>query len=906
MTAKIMIWIKWAVFFVASFFTFAAQNLTMMKKNGSLRALFALLFVFSTILCLAQPPGGRPPGGGGGRHPGGRPPYGGDRQWGQTEGNMPAVKPKKKVREGDTFTVVGVLRDAKTGEFMPYVNLAVLDSVDNEFVKGGISNMEGVFEINGVPQGAFVLRVSAIGYENYLHPFHVTNNTNLGTLRINPGVTALGEVTVAAERPLYAMEGEKLIYNVSEDPSIQTGTTEDALQNAPGVEVDVEGNITLRGVSSVEIWVNDKPSKLTEENLKTYLQTLPANAIARIETITNPSAKYATEAEAVINIVTSAHIKSNQFVSFGVNGSNQPFVSPWVSYMWKKDRVSINLFASGRYSNRENKTDSWSQQRRDAATEGEYEVTWADTVSQQDNNRSYSGNLFLNIDYEIDSTSDISVDAGGYYNANLNNMMRTERQTYYYLDSMPAYSMLFADQTKDNSDTRSIFGNLGADYTKKFDNEGHNLRIGLNTRLTNNSGEEWYNRFYEVYTDLDEHRYMLSRTYNFNGSLDARYNRPYSKDGELSYGLRADHTQMDFTYDRFYDTIGLMVDSLRTYRMIGAKSSLNADVNWTHRWGGFTLSTGLGVEGERNMYDFISNMPFADDSVFYHLNFRPSIHLTYRTEDMHNLKLNYSMRMSGPGRNQVTRFRTYGENSYSTGNPNGLKDSFTHNMEAGWQKFFEHFGNIGIEAYGRWSTNDVSRLTDAEYDNYLDRIVSYSVPYNMGSSWRYGTSLNMTYRPSGFFNVRLYANLYNYGYRMEYERNGVPQIDEREKWSWSVRVNAWAKLFDRLQVTASANYNSPTISLMSERKARYFLNMGLRSDFFNRRLSVFVNVQDIFNWGATIGSGSTNTNPYYLSDSTRKMLNSRYISAGFTLRFGKMELEKKAKEGDGEAGDSLE
>ena len=819
---------------------------------------------------------------------------------------MPAVKPKKKVREGDTFTVVGVLRDAKTGEFMPYVNLAVLDSVDNEFVKGGISNMEGVFEINGVPQGAFVLRVSAIGYENYLHPFHVTNNTNLGTLRINPGVTALGEVTVAAERPLYAMEGEKLIYNVSEDPSIQTGTTEDALQNAPGVEVDVEGNITLRGVSSVEIWVNDKPSKLTEENLKTYLQTLPANAIARIETITNPSAKYATEAEAVINIVTSAHIKSNQFVSFGVNGSNQPFVSPWVSYMWKKDRVSINLFASGRYSNRENKTDSWSQQRRDAATEGEYEVTWADTVSQQDNNRSYSGNLFLNIDYEIDSTSDISVDAGGYYNANLNNMMRTERQTYYYLDSMPVDTMLFADQTKDNSDTRSIFGNLGADYTKKFDNEGHNLRIGLNTRLTNNSGEEWYNRFYEVYTDLDEHRYMLSRTYNFNGSLDARYNRPYSKDGELSYGLRADHTRMDFTYDRFYDTIGILVDSLRTYRMIGAKSSLNADVNWTHRWGGFTLSTGLGVEGERNMYDFISDMPFADDSVFYHLNFRPSIHLTYRTEDMHNLKLNYSMRMSGPGRNQVTRFRTYGENSYSTGNPNGLKDSFTHNMEAGWQKFFERFGNIGIEAYGRWSTNDVSRLTDAEYDNYLDRIVSYSVPYNMGSSWRYGTSLNMTYRPSGFFNVRLYANLYNYGYRMEYERNGVPQIDEREKWSWSVRVNAWAKLFDRLQVTASANYNSPTISLMSERKARYFLNMGLRSDFFNRRLSVFVNVQDIFNWGATIGSGSTNTNPYYLSDSTRKMLNSRYISAGFTLRFGKMELEKKAKEGDGEAGDSLE
>ena len=227
-------------------------------------------------------------------------------------------------------------------------------------------------------------------------------------------------------------------------------------------------------------------------------------------------------------------------------------------------------------------------------------------------------------------------------------------------------------------------------------------------------------------------------------------------------------------------------------------------------------------------------------------------------------------------------------------------------MEAGWQKFFERFGNIGLEAYGRLSTNEVSSLTDAEYDDYLERIVNYSIPYNMGTSWRYGTSLNMTYRPTGFFNVRLYANVYDYGYRMEYDRNGVHQIDQRDKWSWSVRVNAWAKLFNQLQVTASANYNSPTISLMSERKARYFLNMGLRSDFFNRRLSVFVNVQDIFNWGAKIGSGSSNTNPYYLSDSTRKMLNSRYISAGFTLRFGKLELEQRAKEGDSETGDSLE
>ena len=819
---------------------------------------------------------------------------------------MPTVKQKKHVREGDTFQVVGVLRDAKTGEYMPYVNVAVLDSVEMELVKGGISNMDGVFELNGVPQGSFVLRVSAIGYESYMHPFKVTNNTNLGTLRINPGVTSIGEVTVAAERPLYAMEGEKLIYNVSEDPSIQTGTTEDALQNAPGVEVDVEGNITLRGVSSVEIWVNDKPSKLTEENLKTYLQTLPANAIARIETITNPSAKYATDAEAVINIVTSAHIKSNQFISFGVNGSNQPFVSPWVSYMWKKEKWSINVFASGRYSDRINTTDSWELKREDADIPGTYDTVWYKTTSQKEDSRGISGNVFMNVNYEIDSTSDISIDGGGFYNNNRSLGSRREEQTFYMqpVDSVLAYRM------GDTTLSQSGFGHVGVDYTKKFDEKGHNLRIGLNSRFNKNASDYYNNRLYDVYFDLDENRYLLSNQAGFGFNLDARYNRPYSDDGELSYGLRADYQKDNSDYKRFYSNDGGIhydsIDVLRTYHFNGSETGLNADVNWTHRWGGFTLSTGLGVGGDRIGYAYLSEMPFADDSTLYFLNVRPSIHLTYRTESMHNWKLNYSMRMSHPGEDQISTFRRYGDDSYSTGNPNGLKDGFTHNMEAGWQKFFERFGNIGLEAYGRWSTNEISRLTDAEYDDYLERIVSYSIPYNMGTSWRYGASLNMTYRPSGFFNVRLYANVYDYGYRMEYDRNGVHQIDERDKWSWSVRVNAWAKLFDRLQVTAAANYSSPTIGLMSERKARYFLNMGLRSDFFNRRLSVFVNVQDIFNWGARYGSGSSNTNPYYLSDSTRKMLNSRYISAGFTLRFGKMELERQAKEGDGESGDSLD
>ena len=876
-------------------------------KSNVLKGVLLLvsMVLFSSVCCEAQPggpgggPGGRPPMGSG--RPGQRPRPGQD--WNQMGDSQQAsqVKQKKKVKEGDTFKVVGSLRDSVSGEFLAFVNVAVLDSVDSSFVKGASTNFDGLFEVTEVPAGSYLLRVSAIGYQNRLVPFRVTNNTALGTMRLKPGATTLSEVKITAEKPLYAMDGEKLVYNVSEDPSIQTGTTEDALQNAPGVEVDVEGNITLRGVSSVEIWINDKPSKLTEENLKTYLQTLPANALARIETITNPSAKYATDAEAVINIITSAHIKSNQFVSFGVNGSNQPFVSPWVSYMWAKEKLSINLFASGRYSYRENtsRTDSWRRRDRVGGVQGvDYDTTMYQHDTSSSYNRSMSGNIFMGVNYEIDSMSEISFDGGGFYNNNRSVAGRELEQVFYFPDSTLVYGI------GDSTVGGSLFGHLGADYTKKFDLEGHNLRIGVNSRLSRNTGDEWYNREYIIYNDLDEHRYMMTRSFNYGASLDARYNRPYSKDGELSYGLRADISRMDNDYQRFNDSLGTVVDTLRTYNFVGGTAELNADVNWTHRWGGFTLSSGLGVGVGNEDYCYRSAMSFADSGALPDIDFRPSIHLTYRTDDMHNFKLNYSMRMRSPGEEQVSTFRRYGDDSYSTGNPS-LRDSYTHNVEAGWQKYYERFGNIGIEGYGRLSTNEISSLTDAEYDDFLDRIVSYSVPYNMGSSWRYGASLNMTYRPTGFFNVRLYANVYDYGYHMEYDRDEVHQTVDTSKVSWSVRVNAWAKLFNQYQVTLSANYNSPTISLMSERKARYSLNLGVRSDFFKRKLSVFVNIQDIFNWGGRFGSGSTVTNPYYLSDSTNKMTNSRYISAGITLRFGKMELEKEAKEGSSEAGDSL-
>ncbi len=881
----------------------------LIKHTKLFSAATLLLFLFITSISYAQPGGG--PGGG---RPMGPPPGGNsgrpsmsdrERMRKQYQANQAAekaqqVRQKKTVKEGDLFKVVGTLQDSTNNEPIPYVNIAILDAADSMMVKGGITDLNGYFEIQNVPQGDMLLRVSAIGYANIYYPFTVTNNTALGTIKLVPGATTLKEVKVTASRPLYAMDGEKMIYNVADDPTIQTGTTSDALQNAPGVEVDIEGNITLRGVSSVEIWVNDKPSKLTEENLKTYLETLPANALDRIETITNPSAKYATSAEAVINIITSAYIKSNHFISFGVNGATQPFVSPWISYTWANEKLSVNLYASGRYNY--GKNDGWSRTtyRKNSADSiaGHYDTTSTENYSTTSNNQRLNGNIFARVSYAIDSMTDLDFMAhynyshstsASYLERGRNNLLTSE--LYNYFDT---------NMTKGNSG----FGMASIDYTHKFDDKGHNIRASIHEN--HNSGNS-QNDFIRQYTNGVEYtigqnfdKCYLDKYYTNDLSADVRYNRPLNESTDLSFGLGygLKNTSRKYNVSDSAHTTNVR-DLLRSYNFDDTENSLEADAEWTRRWGNFTLELGLGAQYEHIDFRYFGSevYPFTiDDTACNFLTFSPSIHMSYRTQSLHNYKLNYSLRMRHPGEENLTTYKRYSVDSYSMGNRN-LTYSYTHNAEIGWSKYFMSFGNVGLEGYARLSTNEISSLTSStdEEDPILDRIVQFTVPYNMGSSYRVGGTVFVTFRPSGFLNVRLYTNIYDYGYSFKHEESGL--LLENHKVSWSTRLNCWVKLFDKYQVFASANYSSPTISLAAERKARYYLNCGVRADFFKRKLSAYVNVQDIFNWGKTIGSGSSNTNPYLLSESNNYTLNSRYISAGITLRFGKMELENRSKEG---------
>ena len=139
------------------------------------------------------------------------------------------------------YMLTGQLSDSK-GQPLPYTNCVLLNAADSSFACGTTRDLDGVFSLANIKQGHYLLRVSAIGYDTHWQTIEMDKDTSLGTIIVESNATVLNEIKVTASRPLYSANGEKVFYNVSDDPSVQSGNDTDALQNAPGVEVDAESN----------------------------------------------------------------------------------------------------------------------------------------------------------------------------------------------------------------------------------------------------------------------------------------------------------------------------------------------------------------------------------------------------------------------------------------------------------------------------------------------------------------------------------------------------------------------------------------------------------------------------------------------------------------------------------------
>ncbi|MGY8911370.1 MAG: TonB-dependent receptor, partial [Flavobacteriales bacterium] len=215
------------------------------------------------------------------------------------------------------ISITGKVVDANSNQPLEYATI-VLKNTDTQKISGGITDMEGKFDIK-TPTGNYEISVEFISFNSKKYPKqNITSDLDLGTIKLSEDSKSLDEVVIIAEKTTVDIRLDKKVFNIGKDLSIRGGNASDVLGNVPSVQVDVEGAVSLRGNENVTILIDGRPSALVGMNGAEALRQIPAEAIEKIEVITSPSARYDAEGTAgILNII----LRKNKLTGF--NGSLQ-------------------------------------------------------------------------------------------------------------------------------------------------------------------------------------------------------------------------------------------------------------------------------------------------------------------------------------------------------------------------------------------------------------------------------------------------------------------------------------------------------------------------------------------------------------------------------------------------------
>lgn len=352
----------------------------------------------------------------------------------------------------------------------------------------------------------------------------------------------LKEISISAPKPVYSMTGEVVNYNVENDETVAGLTAWDAIRNAPSVQVDLEGNLSMRGSDHVDVWLNGRPTGMNGPSLKAFFESMPAEALTRVEVIKNPSAKYmVAEGHHILNIVTSARLRTSELWLLGLSGNTRPYYSPWFSYVRNTDRLKFSFHLAGSRSHFINDG------------QGGYTLTSGDDTTSQRTYRSHSdgssyfGNNNISISYKIDSVTDFSLMSWNMLQGRYNNRYGQRYEQWDYLPDTAHYRYL------DTSDSRyySVNGFTNFDIKRRLPGrKGHNITFGGTWNYLFSAHHNESQRLISLAEGnpaallLEPYDRTNDNHYNRNTvDLSLRYNRPLGPHDELSSASAAAPTE---------------------------------------------------------------------------------------------------------------------------------------------------------------------------------------------------------------------------------------------------------------------------------------------------------------------------------------------------------------------------
>lgn len=720
--------------------------------------------------------------------------------------------------------VYGRVLENSTDNPIPYANIMIYKSATDKFVTGAVTDEDGVFSFKSLQSGDYYFMYSYIGYEKaQSSPFKVKNEkttVNLGDFYLTSSAQVLNDVTVKGRKSTYVQNIDKRVFNVGQDLMSASGSASDLMQNIPSIQVDVEGNVSLRGNENVEILINGKPSTMMNARTRAdILQQLPANDIERVEVITNPSAQYKPDGvSGIINIVLKKQrtvgVNGNIIANIGSGGRSNATTS--LNY----NTGNVNLFASYgiRYDYR-NRTKKDDRVRND----GTLSYISQPTDSKA---RPLSHIIRAGMDWNINSDNTFQI-SGGY---NHRGFIRRENITTNITDEFQNEIYHSIRNRCDDENTKQA--EASAVYSHTF-GENHQLTVDYNYSWQEGMEDNKYSTFSTDNIETKDNT-QIGEAY-YQHLFRVSYDRDLSSCLKLNLGYEADllKTNLNFHVQNLEGDV--FVPDLQ-------KTSDFSNYQNTHAMYG-TLEyqqDKFGVLfGIRPEYTKIESRLLTLDSIAMNNYFMiyPTLHTTYKLNDQNELQLNYSLRVNRPQGGDMNPFPEYQNPlSLKAGNPY-LKPEKIHSIETGYQWKRGNTTILGT-LYYRYVTNKLTTVT-----KYLDNSILLTTKENLNSSSSAGIELILNTGLGKWATINLSGNgFYN---QINAEKLGYGK--NKSDFSWSAALNSNFNLWNGVMLQLNSRYISSSLLPQGKREGTFIANLGAKYELPKTNIAIMATLSDVFN-----------------------------------------------------------
>lgn len=718
--------------------------------------------------------------------------------------------------------ISGEVYDNISKEPIEYANIVLFFDKDSSIVTGTISDKNGGFILTGIKNGSYNLEVRFIGFED--KRFNVDFNENkpvvdLEKIYLSPSAINLENIIVEGDRSPVTYQIDKKVVDVSKMQTVISGNAADVLENVPSVTVDIEGNVSLRGSTNFTVLIDGRPSVISGQDI---LQQIPASSIDKIEIITNPSAKYDPEGTAgIINVL----LKKKE--SLGMSGI-----------------VNTNVGLHKNYGGDflfENRTDSYN-----ASFGLDYNNRIFPGESRQENRFTINNSSsFLNSNGSAEwGRLAYGLKGGLEFNMSDNDFValglrfgsrdgkRNSYLNYQSWSQINPVQLLYSSNSERERNGDYYSANFS--YIKKLGLKGHELKTELDFGY-DKSDELTLTREFDNNIQVGGRRTTeFGPSSEFQGKLD--YTLPISEgskfeagyEGEIELSDESNELSIFSTQSGSYEVQGQFSNSTKYNESGHALYSIYSD-----QFSSIGIQTGIRAEYTFRTIELIKQ---NEEFKINRWDFFPTIHTSYKFNEGTQLMASYTRRIQRARGWHLEPFLTWIDaNNVRIGNPSLLPE-FIDSYEAGIQSFIGKISASG-ELYYRKTNNKVEHVRSVYQEN-----VSLNSIQNVGADYAIGSEFMLIADPFQFWNVNLMANIYNY--KIEGVLNLVPF--SRKSNSWNGRFNNVFKISTATQLQFNINYNSPTVSSQGRREGFFTSDGAVKQDLFNRKLSITLQVRDIF------------------------------------------------------------